>query len=89
MCVCVFEELLQTGKMRRNIGLWHNSGLHYLGAIKVLRNTVGWDGVSFPRKKCYEGVRFNVISVTCQISRKKALRNTGMAPYGTPLKAEL
>ena len=24
----------------------------------------GWVGVSFPGKKCYEGVRFNVISIT-------------------------
>ena len=34
-----------------------------LGAIQVLRNAVG-GGVSFPEKKRYEGVRFNVISVT-------------------------
>ena len=38
-------------------------------------------------EKCYEGVMFNVISVTRgwggggQISRKKAFRNTRMAPY--------
>ena len=32
------------------------------GAIQVLRNAMGV-GVSFPGKKCYEGVRFNVISV--------------------------
>ena len=35
-----------------------------LGAIQVLRNAVGDGGVSFPGKKCYEGARFNVISVT-------------------------
>ena len=34
-----------------------------LGAVQVLRNAVG--GVSiFPEKKRYEGVQFNVISVT-------------------------
>ena len=30
----------------------------------MLRNAMGGGGVSFPRKKCYEGVNFNVISVT-------------------------
>ena len=30
----------------------------------MLRNAVGGGGVSFPGKKRYEGVRFNVISVT-------------------------
>ena len=35
-----------------------------LGAIKVLRNADGGGGVKFSRKKHYEGVRFNVISVT-------------------------
>ena len=40
-----------------------------IGAIQVLRNAVGgggwgWGGVSFPGKKRYEGVRFNVISIT-------------------------
>ena len=30
----------------------------------MLRNAVGVGGVSFPRKKRYEGVWFNVISVT-------------------------
>ena len=34
----------------------------YIGAIRVLCNAVG--GVNFPGKKRYEGVRFNVISVT-------------------------
>ena len=29
----------------------------------MLRNAVG-GGVSFPRKTCYEGARFNVISIT-------------------------
>ena len=32
-----------------------------LGAIQVLRNAMG--GVSFPGKKRYEGVMFNVINV--------------------------
>ena len=32
------------------------------GGIQVIRNAV-W-GVSFPGKKHYEGVRFNVISIT-------------------------
>ena len=46
----------------------------------MLRNAV-----SFPRKKRYEGVGFNIISVTSgvglgKISRKKALRITWMAP---------
>ena len=36
-----------------------------LGAIQVLRNAVGGGGgVKFSRKKRYEGVKFNVISVT-------------------------
>ena len=36
-----------------------------LGAIQVLRNAVGGGRVlDFPKKKHYEGVRFNVISVT-------------------------
>ena len=35
-----------------------------LGAIQVLRKAMGVEGVSFPGKKLYEGVRFNVISVT-------------------------
>ena len=30
----------------------------------MLRNAVGGGGVSFPRKKRYEGVRYNVICVT-------------------------
>ena len=56
----------------------------------MLRNAVrgGWVSALL-EKKCYGGVRFNVISVTRgsvggQISRKKALRNTGMAPYPKP-----
>ena len=32
-----------------------------LGAIQVLRNADEGGGVTIPRKKCYEGVRFNVI----------------------------
>ena len=35
-----------------------------MGAIQVLRNTMGVGGVSFPGKKRYEGVTFNVINVT-------------------------
>ena len=54
-----------------------------LGAIQVLHNTDGGGGggvSNFPGKR-YEGVRFNVISVTrgwvgVQIPGKKALRNT-------------
>ena len=50
----------------------------------MLRNADWGGGMSnFSRKKCYEGVRFNVISVMkggggCggPISRKNALRNT-------------
>ena len=49
----------------------------------MLRNAVVvWGCVKFPRKKRYEGVRFNVVSVKyegvggCQFSRKKALRST-------------
>ena len=30
----------------------------------MLRNAVGGGCVRFPRKKCYEGVKFNVTSVT-------------------------
>ena len=30
----------------------------------MLRNALGSGGVRFPRKKRYEGVRFNVISIT-------------------------
>ena len=35
-----------------------------LRAIQVLRNTDGGGGVKFYGKKCYKGVRFNVISIT-------------------------
>ena len=46
----------------------------------MLRNAVGGVSISFPRRKRYEGVRLNVISVGgCQISREKALRNTLIA----------
>ena len=56
----------------------------YKGAIQVLRNAYrgGGGGVDFSGKKRYDGVRFNVISVTRgwvgagPISRKQALRNT-------------
>ena len=41
----------------------HQHDCYHLGAIQVLRNAMGGGGVSFPRKKCYEGVRFNGISV--------------------------
>ena len=49
----------------------------------MLRNAVG--AVKFPGKKCYEGVLFNVISVTrgwvgVNFPGKKALRSTLMAP---------
>ena len=54
------------------------------GAIQVLRNADGGGGHIF-KKKRYEGVMFNVISVTrgwvgVQFSEKIALRNTWMAP---------
>ena len=47
----------------------------------MLRNADGGGGVKFSREEHYEGVRFNVISVTRGVgggpnSRKKALRNT-------------
>ena len=35
-----------------------------MGAIQVLRNAMGVGCVSCPGKKRYEGVTFNVISVT-------------------------
>ena len=38
--------------------------IHTYGAIQVLRNADGVGGVKFSGKKRYEGVRFNVISVT-------------------------
>ena len=41
-----------------------NANFPLIRAIKVLRNAMGDGGVSFPGKKRYEGVRFNVISVT-------------------------
>ena len=50
--------------MRRASGPVLMSRADYLGAIQVLRNAIGGGGVSFPGKKRYEGVRFNVISVT-------------------------
>ena len=59
-----------------------------LVVIQVLRNAdgVGVGGVRFSGKKRYEGVMFNVISVTrvggVPISRKIALRNTWMVQYG-------
>ena len=53
----------------------------------MLRNAGGWGVHFFSRKKHYEGVWFNVISVTRRwvggggpISKKKTLRNTWMAP---------
>ena len=50
----------------------------------MLCNAEGGGVSNFPEKKRYKGVQFNVISVTrvcvCQFSRKKALRNTLMAP---------
>ena len=59
------------------------------GAIQVLRNADGGGGgggVRLYGKKRYEGVRFNVISVTrgwvgVQFPEKKALRNSWMAPF--------
>ena len=54
----------------------------WLGAIQVLRDAVGEWGSQLSRKKRYEGVWFNVISLTMgwvgggHISREKALRNT-------------
>ena len=48
----------------------------------MLCNAVRGMGVEFPGKKHYEGVRFNVISVSrmwvggCQIFRKNALYKT-------------
>ena len=56
--------------------IWHNE------AIQVLRNADGgWGCVKVSRKQHYEGVKFNVISITrgwvgVQFSGKKALRNT-------------
>ena len=53
-----------------------------IGTIQVLRNAdgVGWCKIS--GKNRYEGVRFNVISVTGGSNfQKKELRNTWMAPY--------
>ena len=45
----------------------------------MFRNALGSGGVRFPRKKRYEGVRFNVISITrwwvgVKFPEKKALR---------------
>ena len=62
----------------------HTILCHTYGAIQVLRNAVGgggWVVVSFPGKKHYGGVRFNVITRRLvlgggQIPRKKMLRNT-------------
>ena len=48
-------------------------------------------GCRLSRKKRYEGERFNVISVTKgggQLSWRKVLRNTSMAPYDYQLNAE-
>ena len=36
----------------------------YLRAIQVLRNADGSGGVKFSGKKSYDGVMFNVISIT-------------------------
>ena len=57
--------------------------LNVKGVIQMLHNTVGGgcrEGVKFPGKN-YEGVRFNVISVTrgwvgVNFPGKKAFRNT-------------
>ena len=51
------------GKLTANIGQFKYY-LHIQGAIQVLRTQWGWVGVSFPGKKRYQGVRFNVISIT-------------------------
>ena len=47
----------------------------------MLRNAIGIGGVNFPNKKRYEGVLFNVISITrgwlgVNFPDIKALRNT-------------
>ena len=52
-----------------------------MGAIQVSCNTMGGGGCQLSRKKHYDGVRFNVISVTrgwvgVKFPGKKALRNT-------------
>ena len=57
------------------VGGWRRGG----------RVSEGWEGVGFSGRKRYEGVQSNVISIMrgwvgCQISRKKALPNTWMAP---------
>ena len=51
------------------------------GPFKCYVTRMGMGGVRFSGKKRYEGVRFNVISVTrgwvgVQFTEKKALRNT-------------
>ena len=56
-------------------------GLPVKGPFKCYVTQMGVGGLRFSAKKCYEGVRFNVISVTrgwvgVQFPGKKALRNT-------------
>ena len=41
-----------------------NDAHRNIGSIQVLRNADGGGGVRFSGKKCYEGVMFNVISIT-------------------------
>ena len=57
-----------------------------LGAIQVSRNAVGRGGVSFPGKKRYEGVRFNVITVTRGLVGVKFLGKKRYVTLEWPLK---
>ena len=75
-------DLIITPFLQRSILLQRTDNI---GAIQVLRNADEGGGVKFSGKNRYEGVRFNVISVTRgvgggPISRKKVLCDTWMAP---------
>ena len=71
---CHIDKVNQVDILQQNIYLM-------LGAIQVLHNAMGGGGVSFPGKKGYEGVMFNVINVKrgwvgVKFPGKKALYNT-------------
>ena len=45
-------------------GVWITSEITMLGAIQVLRNAIEVGSVWISTDKCFEGERFNVITVT-------------------------
>ena len=54
----------QVGRIHVILRLLFISESMGIGAIQVLRNAGGGGGINFSGKKRYEGVQFNIISVT-------------------------